>query len=133
MREEPMIDRQAIVGHPTMRTSIHLPASMRAAIKHLAIDRDTTMGALIRAAIVAGLEDPAGLAAASMPHRRQRAGDRTTLDLPRWVHRQLKLIAAGAATSVQALILTAILHAHPDLHIERSVLQLDPQGDSTFR
>jgi hypothetical protein len=44
------------------------------------------MTELIRAAITAGLEDAAGLAAASMAHRRTSSGARTTLDLPRDTH-----------------------------------------------
>lgn len=112
-----MTDRDSMTAaHSVMRTSLHLPPSMHPAIKHLAIDRDTTMGALIRTAILAGLADPAGLATASMKHRRHRAGVRTTLDLPRSVHRRLKVVAAEGATSVQALMLAAILRAHPELH-----------------
>ena len=62
-----------------------------------------------------GLQDPAALAGASMEHRRASSGARTTLDLPRDVHRTLKRLAADEDTSVQALVLTAIVRAYPDL------------------
>lgn len=113
-------DQASAADQGVMRTSIRLPASMHPAIKHLAIDRATTMGALIRSAIIIGLRDPAGLAAASMVHRRNPAGIRTTLDLPRCVHRRLKVVAAQHATSVQALTLAAILSSHPDLCVENN-------------
>ena len=98
-----------------MRTTLHLPMSVRTGLKHLALDTDTTMTELIRAAISDGLQDAPGLAAASMAHRREGSGVRTTLDLPRDVHRTLKHLAADADTSVQALVSAAILQAHPDL------------------
>jgi predicted DNA-binding ribbon-helix-helix protein len=103
------------VLHEAMRTTMHLPPAMRTALKRRALDRDTTMSKLIRAAISSGLQDPAALAGASMEHRRASSGARTTLDLARDVHRTLKRLAADEDTSVQALVLTAILRAYPDL------------------
>jgi hypothetical protein len=105
----------AAVVHEAMRTTMHLPPAMRTALKRRALDRDTTMSGLIRAAISSGLQDPAALAGASMEHRRASSGARTTLDLPRDVHRTLKRLAADEDTSVQALVLTAIVRAYPDL------------------
>ena len=101
--------------HEAMRTTMHLPPAMRTGLKRRALDRDTTMSELIRAAISSGLQDPAALAAASMQHRRIGGGARTTLDLPRDVHRTLKRLAADEDTSVQALVLTAIVRAYPEL------------------
>ena len=98
-----------------MRTTLHLASSVRTGLKRLALDADTTMTELIRAAISVGLQDAAGLAAASLAHRRASSGVRTTLDLPRDLHRTLKLLAAEADTSVQALVSAAILLAYPDL------------------
>ena len=98
----------------TMRTTMHLPPPIRTALKRCAIDRDTTMSELIRAAISAGLQDPARLAGASMQYRRASTGARTTLDLPRDVHRTLKRLAVDQDTSVQVLVLAAILRAYPD-------------------
>lgn len=101
--------------HEAMRTTLHLTPSVRTGLKRRALDSDTTMTELIRAAISAGLEDPAGLAAASMEHRRATSGARTTLDLPRDIHRTLKRLAVDEDTSVQALVVTAILRVYPDL------------------
>jgi len=50
-----------------------------------------------------------------MQHRRAGGGARTTLDLPRDMHRTLKRLAAEEDTSVQALVSAAIQQAHPDL------------------
>jgi predicted DNA-binding ribbon-helix-helix protein len=105
----------AAAVHEAMRTTLHLPASVRTGLKRRALDADTTMTELIRAAISAGLQDAAGLATASMAHRRTRSGARTTLDLPRDMHRTLKRLAADEDTSVQALVSAAILRAYPDL------------------
>lgn len=105
----------APVVHEAMRTTMHLPPAMRTGLKRRALDQDTTMSELIRAAISSGLQDPAALAGASLQHRRTSSGARTTLDVPRDVHRTLKRLAADEDTSVQALVLTAILRAYPDL------------------
>jgi len=101
--------------HAPIRTTLHLPPSSRTGLKRRALDSDTTMTELIRGAISAGLQDTAGLAAASMQHRRAGGGARTTLDLPRDMHRTLKRLAAEEDTSVQALVSAAIQQAHPDL------------------
>ena len=98
-----------------MRTTMHLAPATRTALKRRALDLDTSMGELIRAAVSSGLQDPAALAAASMERRRASGGARTTLDLPRDVHRTLKRLAADEDTSVQALVVAAILRAYPDL------------------
>lgn len=101
--------------HTPIRTTLHLAPSLRTGLKRRALDSDTTMTELIRAAIGAGLQDAAGLAAASMQHRRAGGGARTTLDLPRDMHRTLKRLAAEEDTSVQALVSAAIQRTHPDL------------------
>jgi hypothetical protein len=62
------------VVHEAMRTTMHLPPTLRTALKRRALDRDTTMSELIRAAISSGLQDPAALAGASMKHRRTSGG-----------------------------------------------------------
>ena len=98
-----------------MRTTLQLPTSVRTGLKRLALDADTTMTEVIRAAISVGLQDAAGLATVSLAHRRVSSGVRTTLDLPRDLHRALKRLAADADTSVQALVSAAILQAYPDL------------------
>ncbi|MGD9619649.1 MAG: ribbon-helix-helix protein, CopG family [Mycolicibacterium sp.] len=98
----------SVVSGDAVRTSLHLPAEVRAALKSLAVERDTTMSVLIRAAIATGLRKPAALALESLPYRRAVTGMRTTLDLPRDMHRALKRLAARTNTSVQALIAAAI-------------------------
>jgi hypothetical protein len=103
------------VVYEAMRTTLHLVPAMRTALKRRAVDLDTTMGDLIRAAIGSGLQYPAGLAAASMERRGESGGVRTTLDLPRAVHRTLKRLAADEDTSLQALVVAAILQTYPDL------------------
>ena len=97
-----------------MGTTLHLPSSLRTGVKRRALDADTTMTELIRAAISAGLQDAAG-ASGSMAHRRTSGGARTTLDLPRGMHPALKRLAAHEDTSVQALVSAAILRAYSDL------------------
>jgi hypothetical protein len=103
------------VVYEAIRTTLHLVPAMRIALKRRAVDLDTTMGDLIRAAISWGLQYPAGLAAASMERRGESGGVRTTLDLPRPVHRTLKRLAADEDTSLQALVVAAILQMYPDL------------------
>jgi hypothetical protein len=98
-----------------MRTTLQLPPARRTALKRRALDADTTMSSLIRDAITAALASPEALAAASMQHRRVAAGVRTTLDIPRDLHRHLKRLAADRDTSVQALVMAAIIQAHPDV------------------
>lgn len=101
--------------HEAMRTTLHLAPALRTGLKRRALDSETTMTVLIRTAISAGLQDAVGLAAASMAHRRTSSGARTTLDLPRDMHRTLKRLAADEETSVQALVTAAIVRSHPDL------------------
>ena len=113
--DEPRVSSPATAVHEAMRTTLHLPSSLRTRLKRRALDADTTMTDLIRAAISAGLQDAAGLAAASMAHRRASGGARTTLVLPRDMHRTLKRLAADEDTSVQALVSAAIQRAYPDL------------------
>jgi len=103
------------VVYEAMRTTLHLLPATRTALKRHALDLDTTMGDLIRAAISSALPDPTGLAAASMEHRGESGGVRTTLDLPRSVHRTLKRLAAEEDTSLQALVVAAIAQTYPDL------------------
>jgi hypothetical protein len=50
-----------------------------------------------------------------MEHRGESGGARTTLDLPRGVHRTLKRLAADEDTSLQALVVAAIVQTYPDL------------------
>ncbi|OBK26307.1 hypothetical protein A5634_24965 [Mycobacterium asiaticum] len=104
-----------LVVHEAMRTTLHLHPATRIALKRRALDLETTMGELIRVAINSGLQDPAALARASMLHRGVSGGVRTTLDLPRAVHRTLKRVAADEGTSLQALVVAALLQAHADL------------------
>jgi hypothetical protein len=103
------------VVYEAMRTTLHLPSATRTGLKRRALDLDTTMGDLIRAAISSALQMPAVLAAASMEQRGASGGVRTTLDLPRPMHRTLKRLAADEDTSLQALVMAAILQTHPDL------------------
>jgi hypothetical protein len=98
-----------------MRTTLQMAPPLRIALKRAALDDGTTMSGVIRAAIDAGLARPDTLVAASMPHRRVAGGARTTLDLPREVHKRLKRLAADHDTTVQALVLAAIGLAHPSL------------------
>ena len=49
----------AAAVHEVMRTTLHLPSSVRTGLKRRALDTDTTMTELIRAAIIAGLHWPA--------------------------------------------------------------------------
>lgn len=113
--EDVRLSTPAAAVHEAMRTTLHLPSSLRTGLKRHALDADTTMTDLIRAAIDAGLQDAAALAAASMAHRRASGGARTTLDLPRDTHRTLKRLAADEDTSVQALVSAAIRQAYPEL------------------
>ncbi|MGB9307549.1 MAG: hypothetical protein WCB92_28845 [Mycobacterium sp.] len=101
--------------YEAMRTTLHFLPAMRTALKRRALDLDTTMGDVIRAAISSGLQDPAALAGASMVHRGASGGVRTTLDLPRASHRTLKRLAADEQTSLQALVVAAILRTYADL------------------
>jgi hypothetical protein len=103
------------VVYEAMRTTLHLPPATRTALKRRALDLDSTMGDLIRAAISSALQAPRGLAAASIEQRGASGGVRTTLDLPRPVHRALKRLAADEDTSLQALVVAAILQTYPDL------------------
>jgi hypothetical protein len=103
------------VVYEAMRTTLHLVPATRTALKRRALDLETTMGDVIRAAVSSALQDPEGLAAASMGHRGGSGGVRTTLDLPRAVHRTLKRLAADEDTSLQALVVAAILQTYPDL------------------
>ncbi|BDB44360.1 hypothetical protein Mkiyose1665_52780 [Mycobacterium kiyosense] len=105
----------APVGHEAMRTTLLLQQTMRTALKRRALDQETTMGELIRTAINLGLKDPVGLARASVTHRGAGGGVRTTLDLPRAMHRTLKRVVADEATSLQALVMAAIVQTYPDL------------------
>jgi hypothetical protein len=101
--------------YEAMRTTLHLVPAMRTALKRRALDLDTTMGELIRTAISSSLRVPSGLALASMEHRGASGGVRTTLDLPRPLHRTLRRLAADEDTSLQALVVAAILQTYPDL------------------
>jgi hypothetical protein len=98
-----------------IRTTLHLPTALRIALKRLAVDLDTTMGALIRNAITTSLQDTKALAAESLRHRRTHHEVRTTVDLPARTHRVLKIIAINAETSVQALLLASIHTTYPQL------------------
>ena len=105
----------AAAVYEAMRTTLHFVPATRTALKRRALDLETTMGELIRAAINSALQKPAVLAAASVEHRGASGGVRTTLDLPRDVHRTLKRLAADEDTSLQALVMASILQAYPDL------------------
>jgi hypothetical protein len=111
----PTTPSASAVVYEAMRTTLHLLPATRTDLKRRALDLDTSMGDLIRAAISSGLRNPEALAAASMKHRGESGGVRTTLDLPRGVHRTLKRLAADEDTSLQALVVAAILQTYPDL------------------
>ena len=111
----PTISPPSAVVYEAMRTTLHLLPATRTALKRRALDLETTMGDLIRVAINSALLSPAVLAAASMEHRGASGGVRTTLDLPRPVHRTLRRLAADEDTSLQALVVAAILQTYPDL------------------
>ena len=66
----------ASVVYEAMRTTLHLPPATRTALRRRALDLDTTMGDLIRAAISSALQAPMGLAAASMEQRGASGGVR---------------------------------------------------------
>jgi len=99
---------------PATRTTVHLPPALRIALKRAALDQGTTMGELIRNAVEQGLRDPGELVAASLTYRRVGGGVRTTLDIPRSVHHTLKRLGVDQETTVQALVLAAIVAAHPE-------------------
>ena len=60
--------------YEAMRTTLHLVPAMRTALKRRALDLETTMGELIRAAIISALREPVVLAAASVEHRGASGG-----------------------------------------------------------
>jgi len=97
-----------------VRLTIQLQPELRTALKRRALDESTTMSDLIRAAVTTCLQGrTADLVAESMPYRRTKAGARTTADLPRKLYRKLKLMAVEHDTTMQALILAAILRTYP--------------------
>lgn len=116
--EDPSVSvssRGAVVDiGPTTRTTLHLPPALRIALKRSALDQGTTMGELIRKAVELGLRDPVRLSGLSLTYRRVGGGVRTTLDIPRPVHQTLKRLAVDQETTVQALVLAAIIAAHPE-------------------
>ncbi len=99
----------------SVRVTIHLRAPVRAALKSRARTRDTTMSALIRSGIESGLQDPVALAEASRIHHRTCTSARTTVDLPHRMYEALKAAAAAHGTSMQALVVAAIVRHCPDL------------------
>lgn len=101
--------------HRTVRIAIHIPSRVRIELKRLAVDRNTTLSALIRRSITVALQDPNDLAVTSMTFSRIRIGDRTTLDLPIGIHRILKRMAAEHETSIQALTFASIIRSFPDI------------------
>lgn len=101
--------RAAASAAAVKRTTVQLPAELHMALRRRAIDEGTTMGHLVRAAVEAGLQTPRELAAESMPYRRTTAGTRTTVDLPGGLHRALKVLACKRATTMQALVVAALL------------------------
>lgn len=115
--DDPALERPPapVVPLEFMRTTLHLVPAMRTALKRRALDCDTTMGKLICTAVRTGLQEPSALALASREHRGVSGGVRTTLDLPRQLHRALKRLAAEEDTSLQALVMAAILGTFPDL------------------
>lgn len=101
----------AATSEDVIRTTVQLPAELHTALRRRAVNEDTTMGDLVRTALHTGLQAPAELAAESMPYRRTKVGSRTTVDLPRGLHRTLKVVAIEHDTTVQSLILAAVLRA----------------------
>lgn len=97
-----------------VRLTIQLQPELRTALKLRAIDEDTTMSDLIRVAVTTCLQGrTADLVAESMTYRRVKAGVRTTADLPHKLYRTLKMMSAAHDTTMQALILAAILRTYP--------------------
>ena len=97
-----------------VRLTIQLPPELRTALKRRALDEGTTMSDLMRAAVTTCMQGrTADLVAESMPYRRTKTGARTTADLPSKLHRKLKLMAVEHDTTMQALILAAILRIYP--------------------
>jgi len=98
----------------THRTTVTYPTPLLLGLKTAALNGGGTLGELVRAAIAAALVTPDRLAAAAAAHQRV-TGTRTTLDMPTEQHRRLKVLAAENGVTVQALVIAAIAHAHPDL------------------
>lgn len=98
----------------TVRTTMQLSPEQRTALKRAALDANTTMSAVIRQNVEAAFANPPEFAARSLEYRRVAAAARTSLDLPRDLHRRLKMLAADRQTSVQALLIAANSHViHP--------------------
>lgn len=99
----------------THRTTVIYPAPLLLGLKTAALNRGGTLGELVRAAVASGLEtSPVRLVDDAGKYQRT-AGTRTTLDLPAEQHRRLKMMAAEHGVTVQALVLAAVLRAHPEL------------------
>jgi hypothetical protein len=98
----------------THRTTVTYPAPLLLGLTTAALNSGGTLGELVRAAIAAGLKEPSRLASAAAAHQRV-TGTRTTLDLPTEQHRRLKVLAAENRVTVQALVIAAIAHTHPEL------------------
>ncbi|AYE99694.1 hypothetical protein C0J29_32565 (plasmid) [Mycobacterium paragordonae] len=98
----------------THRTTVTYPAPLLLGLKTAALNNRGTLGELVRAAIAAALTTPDRLAAKAAANQRV-TGTRTTLDLPAEQHRRLKVLAAENGVTVQALVIAAIAHAHPEL------------------
>lgn len=110
-------DSGSTAGGPAddmVRLTIQLQPELRTALKRRALDEGTTMSDLIRVGVTTCLQGRVSdLVAESMPYRRTKAGARTTADLPRKMYRKLKLMAVEHDTTMQALILAAILRTYP--------------------
>lgn len=98
----------------TQRTTVIYPAKLRRGLKTLAVQSDTTVAALVRAAVAAGVSSPSCLVQAA-PAWERASGARTTLDLDAAAHKKLKMLAAEHDTTVQALVLAAVTSEHPEL------------------
>lgn len=96
------------------RTTVTYPAPLLLGLKTAALNRGTTLGELVRDAITAAFATPDRLAAAAAANPRV-TGTRTTLDLPAEQHRRLKVLAAENGVTVQALVIAAIAHTHPEM------------------
>lgn len=96
------------------RTTVLYPDAALTALKVAAVHAGTSVGELVREAIVGGLKAPARLATTAGEYVRV-AGVRTTLDVDADTHRRLKVLAAEKGVTVQSLILAAVHHAHPEM------------------
>lgn len=104
-----------------VRVTMVLPSNVWAGLKVAAVEANTTMANLIRAAIDAALLDSRPAVVAGLRRRGGPEGCRTTVDLDDSVYRVLQTRAAAERTSAQAMMLAAICSAYPDMCVGGSL------------